>query len=259
MTSLAEGSEPDASAEDAAPCSLVTGEEMMPEVVISDEEQQEEVENCPEVPPKISNESRHSIGTFSVPHNSRLAGASVSLGTGGGRSNRPSQSENTLAKSQSEIQVNTTNSLSVSQTSKNSLMTYSSSGTFYDHSKKRADIRVPPKPAKPSNGKDATTDFRQMEQGLLQLLDDFHSGKLEAFGKGQNCTFEKMQNVREQQERLARLHFDLNAQQEICGQHTDEGIQMAKGNLSKLMENLQKLSLSIEQLQSGSLGGDDEK
>ncbi|XP_035211163.1 coiled-coil domain-containing protein 28B-like [Stegodyphus dumicola] len=102
-----------------------------------------------------------------------------------------------------------------------------------------------------------TTDFRQMEQGLLQLLEDFHSGKLEAFG--QNCTFEKMENVREQQERLARLHFDLNAQQEIYGQHTDEGLKMAKGNLSKLMENLQKLSLSIEQLQSGSLGTDDEK
>ena len=27
-------------------------------------------------------------------------------------------------------------------------------------------------------------DVRQMEQGLLQLLDDFHQGKLQAFGKG---------------------------------------------------------------------------
>ena len=26
-------------------------------------------------------------------------------------------------------------------------------------------------------------DVRMMEQGLLQLLDDFHSGKLQAFGK----------------------------------------------------------------------------
>lgn len=85
------------------------------------------------------------------------------------------------------------------------------------------------------------TDVRQMEQGLLQLLDDFHEGKLQAFGKrisltipssrfsyrrrrrlhsahlGQDITFEKMESVREQQERLARLHFDLNAQQEIYG------------------------------------------
>lgn len=26
------------------------------------------------------------------------------------------------------------------------------------------------------------TEVRQMEQGLLKLLDDFHSGKLQAFG-----------------------------------------------------------------------------
>lgn len=26
-------------------------------------------------------------------------------------------------------------------------------------------------------------DVREMEQGLLQLLDDFHSGQLQAFGK----------------------------------------------------------------------------
>merc|ERR1712241_1079840 len=40
-------------------------------------------------------------------------------------------------------------------------------------------------------------DVRQMEQGLLQLLEDFHSGKLQAFGS--DCTFEKMDQVREQQ------------------------------------------------------------
>ncbi|GFU05894.1 coiled-coil domain-containing protein 28B [Nephila pilipes] len=206
--------------------------------------------------PKVSNETRHSIGSYVVPIKDHFPRTSASLGIGGGRSNRPSQSDNTLAKSQSEIQVCATNSLSVSQNSKNSLMTYSSSGTFYDHSKKKVDVRIPPKPVQSSNVKD-TTDFRQMEQGLLQLLEDFHCGKLEGFGS--NCTFEKMENVREQQEKLARLHFDLNAQQELCGQHTDEGIKMAKGNLSKLMENLQQLSQSIEQLQSGSLANENEK
>ncbi|GIY85906.1 coiled-coil domain-containing protein 28B [Caerostris darwini] len=200
-----------------------------------------------DVPPKVSNETRHSIGSYVVPIRDHLPRTSASLGIGGGRSNRPSQSDNTLAKSQSEIQVCATNSLSISQNSKNSLMTYSSSGTFYDHSKKKVDVRIAPKPVQPSNVKD-TTDFRQMEQGLLQLLEDFHCGKLEGFGS--NCTFEKMENVREQQEKLARLHFDLNAQQELCGQHTDEGIKISKGNLSKLMENLQQLSQSIEQLQS---------
>ncbi|XP_064489326.1 coiled-coil domain-containing protein 28B-like [Ornithodoros turicata] len=96
------------------------------------------------------------------------------------------------------------------------------------------------------------TDVRQMEQGLLQLLHDFHSGKLQAFGK--DCTFEKMENVREQQERLARLHFELNAQQELCGSQSEEGRRLAKENLTKLIENLQHLSQSIEQLQSNSQG-----
>ncbi|XP_054922769.1 uncharacterized protein [Dermacentor andersoni] len=80
------------------------------------------------------------------------------------------------------------------------------------------------------------TDVRQMEQGLLQLLHDFHSGKLQAFGK--DCTFEKMEHVREQQERLARLHFELNAQQEHCGPESEEGRQLAKDNLTKLIENV---------------------
>ncbi|XP_023228492.1 coiled-coil domain-containing protein 28A-like isoform X4 [Centruroides sculpturatus] len=111
------------------------------------------------------------------------------------------------------------------------------------------DNKFTPRRVPRTNGKDIT-DVRQMEQGLLQLLDDFHSGKLQAFGK--DCTFEKMENVREQQERLARLHFDLNAQQEIYGPQSDEGRRMAKENLSKLIENLQQLSMSIEQLQSGS-------
>lgn len=96
------------------------------------------------------------------------------------------------------------------------------------------------------------TDVRQMEQGLLQLLHDFHSGKLQAFGK--DCTFEKMEHVREQQERLARLHFELNTQQEHCGPESEEGRQLAKDNLTKLIENLQHLSQSIEQLQSHTQG-----
>ncbi|XP_042901161.1 uncharacterized protein [Parasteatoda tepidariorum] len=215
-----------------------------------------QIENVDEVLPKISHEARHSIGSYETSAKDKFPGVSSSLGNGGGRSNRPSQSEKTLAKSQSEIQVCHTNSLSVSQTSKNSVMTFSSSGTFYGHSKKKAEVRIPPKPPQSSSAKDAA-DFRQMEQGLLQLLEDFHSGKLAGFGS--SCTFEKMENVREQQEKLARLHFDLNAQQEIHGQYTAEGINMAKGNLSKLMDNLQQLSLSIEQLQTDTCGTAEEK
>ncbi|KAK2518611.1 hypothetical protein Q9233_012415 [Columba guinea] len=47
-----------------------------------------------------------------------------------------------------------------------------------------------------------------MEGGLLSLLSDFHSGKLQAFGK--ECSFEQLEHVREMQEKLARLHFGLD-------------------------------------------------
>ncbi|GFU58046.1 coiled-coil domain-containing protein 28B [Nephila pilipes] len=80
------------------------------------------------------------------------------------------------------------------------------------------------------------TEVRQMEQGLLKLLDDFHSGKLQAFGK--DCTFEKMEQVREQQEKLARLHFELNTQQEIYGPQSEDGRRVGRENLGKLIENM---------------------
>uniref|UniRef100_T1J386 Coiled-coil domain-containing protein 28B n=1 Tax=Strigamia maritima TaxID=126957 RepID=T1J386_STRMM len=91
-------------------------------------------------------------------------------------------------------------------------------------------------------------DVRKMEKGLLQLLGDFHSGKLHAFGK--DCTFEKMDSVREQQEKLARLHFDLNAHLENYNPLSEDGRSIAKENMAKLMENLQQLSQSIDQLHS---------
>ncbi|CAL1271081.1 unnamed protein product [Larinioides sclopetarius] len=81
------------------------------------------------------------------------------------------------------------------------------------------------------------TEVRQMEQGLLKLLDDFHLGKLQAF-VGKDCTFEKMEQVREQQERLARLHFELNTQQEIYGPQSDDGRRVGRENLGKLIENI---------------------
>ncbi|GFQ83813.1 uncharacterized protein TNCT_54742 [Trichonephila clavata] len=70
--------------------------------------------------------------------------------------------------------------------------------------------------------------------------------------KGKDCTFEKMEQVREQQERLARLHFELNTQQEIYGPQSEDGRRVGRENLGKLIENLQQLSRSIEQLQISS-------
>lgn len=100
-------------------------------------------------------------------------------------------------------------------------------------------------------------DVRAMEQGLLQLLGDFHSGKLRAFNDG--ATFEKMDQVREQQERLARLHFDLDVHQDIYRLGTEEARTAANENLSKLIDQLHNLSISIQSLQPGSSDKEDKK
>ncbi|XP_074602254.1 coiled-coil domain-containing protein 28B isoform X1 [Brevipalpus obovatus] len=118
-----------------------------------------------------------------------------------------------------------------------------------------SNLRLTGKPSsQPSNPTHSSliadvADVRSMEQGLLRLLDDFHSGRLQAFGK--DISFEKMESVREQQERLAKLHFDLQQMHE----DTEDARRVAKENMSKLIDRLQQLSFSIEQLQSRSPGG----
>ncbi|XP_055495166.1 coiled-coil domain-containing protein 28A [Leucoraja erinacea] len=88
------------------------------------------------------------------------------------------------------------------------------------------------------------SDVKEMERGLLSLLTDFHSGKLQAFGN--ECSIEQMEHVREMQEKLARLHFDLYSDLEEPG---DEQRNMAVDvNLDKLLTNLEELSSSIQKL-----------
>ncbi|XP_055683920.1 uncharacterized protein LOC129790459 [Lutzomyia longipalpis] len=89
-------------------------------------------------------------------------------------------------------------------------------------------------------------DVRNMERALLGLLEDFHSGKLRAFGSG--CTMEQMTDIREQQEWLAKLHFELGA-----GDDPTDGSQSeanAQQKMSQLVNKLENLSVSIEKLQS---------
>jgi len=50
-----------------------------------------------------------------------------------------------------------------------------------------------------------------------------------------------MEAIRDQQEKLARLHFDLGAQQDIVTQHTTD-------NMNELVSALEHLSQTIEQL-----------
>ncbi|XP_071439161.1 coiled-coil domain-containing protein 28A isoform X2 [Hetaerina americana] len=90
------------------------------------------------------------------------------------------------------------------------------------------------------------TDVRRMETALLHLLEDFHSGKLRAFGK--DCSMEQMEAIREQQERLARLHFDLGAAQELFPPLSDEGLWSGRESMQRLIKSLEKLSVCIERL-----------
>ncbi|XP_052006967.1 coiled-coil domain-containing protein 28B [Xyrauchen texanus] len=88
------------------------------------------------------------------------------------------------------------------------------------------------------------SDVRDMEGGLLNLLNDFHSGKLQAFGKV--CSFEQLEHVREMQERLARLHFSLDSHVEELSE--DQRKTASDRNLEHLLSNLEELSSSIQKL-----------
>ncbi|XP_060517335.1 uncharacterized protein LOC132696494 isoform X3 [Cylas formicarius] len=90
-------------------------------------------------------------------------------------------------------------------------------------------------------------DVRHMERALLDLLADFHSGKLKAFGG--DCTMEQMTNIREQQEKLAKLHFDLGGAA-TAPSLNDENLKSSQNTMSQLIQRLEQLSVSIEALHS---------
>ncbi|XP_017879072.1 coiled-coil domain-containing protein 28A isoform X1 [Ceratina calcarata] len=89
-------------------------------------------------------------------------------------------------------------------------------------------------------------DVRRMEQALLHLLEDFHSGNLRAFGK--DCSMEQMTEIREQQEQLAKLHFELGQRQGIGNEQS--GLRHPSANMDNLLSCLQELSVCIEKLHS---------
>ncbi|XP_034007287.1 coiled-coil domain-containing protein 28A [Trematomus bernacchii] len=88
------------------------------------------------------------------------------------------------------------------------------------------------------------SDVQEMENGLLSLLNDFHSGKLQAFGN--ECSIGQMEHVREMQEKLARLHFDLYG--EVDEMPEDQRKVACDTNMDKLLLNLEELSSSIQKL-----------
>lgn len=88
------------------------------------------------------------------------------------------------------------------------------------------------------------SDVQEMEKGLLSLLNDFHSGKLQAFGN--ECSIDQMEHVREMQEKLARLHFDLYG--EVDEMPEDQRKMASDTSMDKLLLNLEELSSSIQKL-----------
>lgn len=93
-------------------------------------------------------------------------------------------------------------------------------------------------------------EVQQMETVLLKLLDDFNSGKLRAFGQG--CSMEQMSSIRDQQESLAKLHFEIGARQDPSAPLSEEGLRAANENMDKLMGRLETLSVAIGQLNPAS-------
>ncbi|CAL1544712.1 unnamed protein product [Lymnaea stagnalis] len=88
-------------------------------------------------------------------------------------------------------------------------------------------------------------DVRTMEHGLLQLLNDFHSGKLQAFGN--TATFNKMDAIRVQQEQLAKTHFEMDLIPRTTANRlsTEESRKENNEKMDKLIEQLHSLSVSV--------------
>ncbi|KGL85227.1 Coiled-coil domain-containing protein 28A [Tinamus guttatus] len=92
------------------------------------------------------------------------------------------------------------------------------------------------------------SDVQEMERGLLSLLNDFHSGKLQAFGKylGNECSIEQMEHVRSMQEKLARLNLELYGELEELPE--DKRKLASDSNLDRLLSDLEELNSSIQKL-----------
>ena len=90
-------------------------------------------------------------------------------------------------------------------------------------------------------------EVQRMEQSLLRLLHQFNSGQLRAFD---GSMLVQMEEVRDQQEAIARRHFELGAEQDLHPPLSDDGLSMACENMGQLMSSLETLSLAIGQLSS---------
>eukprot|EP00088_Acartia_fossae_P038678 TRINITY_DN4011_c0_g1_i5.p1 TRINITY_DN4011_c0_g1~~TRINITY_DN4011_c0_g1_i5.p1 ORF type:complete len:310 (-),score=92.46 TRINITY_DN4011_c0_g1_i5:2-931(-) len=89
-------------------------------------------------------------------------------------------------------------------------------------------------------------EVQKLEQSLLKLLHEFDTGENPDFDS--TYSLQQMESVRDQQESLARLHFELGAQQDLHPQLSDDGLKLARENMSQLISRLEKLSMAIGNL-----------
>lgn len=92
----------------------------------------------------------------------------------------------------------------------------------------------------------SSSEIAEMQGDLLRLQEDFNSGKLQAFDD--QCSFEKMDNIRDLQEKLARLHFRMDEKLQAEGLHPTETIEVANENMDHLLSNLDQLRIAIGSL-----------
>ncbi|XP_072935148.1 uncharacterized protein [Epargyreus clarus] len=154
----------------------------------------------------------------------------------------------------SPVTSNKMSSGAASMTSKNHGQTFTSAGNSISEATKLSYVNerrlhrdyMRTNNNRPKHIPKETPDVKHMEKALLELLEDFHTGKLSAFGTG--CSMEQMINIRDQQEHLARLHFKLYGDAE---KPTDESFEAtSKDKMTQLVQSLEQLSTSIEHLHS---------
>ena len=91
------------------------------------------------------------------------------------------------------------------------------------------------------------TYVEEMEEGLLKLLNNFKNDKLNAFDE--NCSLDKMRQIKNMQENLAQLHFNLeNEETNKAALSEEDKTKKNQDKMKKLMKNLENLCSNVQNL-----------
>lgn len=91
------------------------------------------------------------------------------------------------------------------------------------------------------------TYFEDMEERVLKLLDTFKRGELTAFDE--NYSLDKLKEVKERQEKLAQMHFELeNEDLNKAAGSEEEKAKRTQEKMDKLMTKMESLCSSVQSL-----------